>query len=49
MTGNGILGMGLLSADRQKADFKILAFTEEFGLYMANSISCFLPFGFVLK
>jgi cytidine deaminase len=36
-------------AKRQNADFKIIAFTEEYGIYMAESLACFLPFGFELK
>jgi cytidine deaminase len=36
-------------AKRQNADFKIFAFTEQYGIYMANSLMSFLPFGFELK
>jgi cytidine deaminase len=34
---------------RQNADFKIIAFTKEFGFFVADSVACYLPFGFVLK
>lgn len=34
---------------RQNADFKIFAFTEANGIYLAESLACFLPFGFELK
>jgi cytidine deaminase len=34
---------------RQNADFKLIAFTETDGIYIAESLSCFLPFGFELK
>ena len=33
---------------RQNADFKIFAFTAENGIYMADSVGIFLPFGFEL-
>jgi cytidine deaminase len=31
---------------RQNADFKLIAFTEKGGIYMAEGVSSFLPFGF---
>lgn len=34
---------------RQNADFKLIAFTKENGYYEADSVACFLPFGFELK
>jgi cytidine deaminase len=34
---------------RQNQDFKLIAFTEKSGFYVAESVSCFLPFGFVLE
>jgi cytidine deaminase len=34
---------------RQNADFKLIAFTDSEGIYVAESVSCFLPFGFELK
>jgi cytidine deaminase len=34
---------------RQNTDFKLIAFTETDGIYVADSLSCFLPFGFELK
>ncbi len=34
---------------RQNADFKLFAFTAENGIYLAESVGVFLPFGFELK
>ncbi len=34
---------------RQNSDFKLFAFTETKGIYVAESLACFLPFGFELK
>jgi cytidine deaminase len=34
---------------RQNADFKLFAFTEENGIYVAEGVESFLPFGFELK
>ncbi len=36
-------------AKRQNADFEIYTFSEGQGIYHAESLSCFLPFGFELK
>ena len=33
---------------RQNQNFKVIAFTEAHGLYLAESVDCFLPFGFIL-
>ena len=34
---------------RQNADFKLIAFTEENGYYVAEGVASFLPFGFDLS
>ena len=33
---------------RQEKDFKIIAFTQQHGYYVTESIGSFLPFGFIL-